>query len=423
LPATEKSKSILSDVAIKIGLGGFPVYITSVETEQKQIQFFPAHGIGRLYSMTKPDLTQALKEFSEFDHVVFRLSGENPMEFIDLLRIYGLLKAFMDRTYSASFWSMDSHHLGKQEAKSARYFDHAFVAHSEYLHLFDENKSSYLPCAFSLASNTRLAQTISKYQEGEIQSANNKSLCAPFAAYPWQKRNLGYLKGLWAAEELGISNFFGTVRGGQPANEGLIQQILSHTVVLNLSLSNDLNMRNFEALALNKILLTNKVLDHKLLKGYEQNIVFLNPDLSDMKVRIIEALETEPQDISSKFLEEHSLWPRVEEITRVLLDKSGEVLPPNLLRLSEFDRPEEHSEPEDAVMTTHSAAGLLARTEWFSPKDFRKALGSAESKIGSGIKILYIWLVGLFRHVAARTIGRFTPIRSMVRAITARFSQ
>ena len=410
-------------MAIKIGLGGFPGYITSVETEQKQIQFFPAHGIGRLYSMNKPDLTQALKEFSEFDHVVFRLSGENPMEFIDLLRIYGLLKTFMSRTYSASFWSMDSHHLGKQEAKAARYFDHAFVAHSEYLHLFAENKASYLPCAFSLASNTRVAQTISKYMEGETKNANNKSLCAPFAAYPGQKRNLGYLRGMWAAQELGISNFFGMVRGGQPANEGLIQQILSNAVVFNLSLSNDLNMRNFEALALNRVLLTNKVLDHRLLKAYEQNIVFLKPDLSDLKARIIEALETEPQDISSEFLEKHSLWPRVEEITRVLLDKSGEVLPPNLLRLSEFDRPEEHSEPEDAVITSHSGPYLLARAEWFSLKDFRKALGSAESKIGSSMKILCIWLVSLFRHVAARTIGRFTPIRSMVRAITARFSQ
>lgn len=410
-------------MAIKIALGGFPGYITSVQTEQKQIQFFPAHGIGRLYSMNKPDLTQALKEFSEFDHVVFRLSGENPMEFIDLLRIYGLLKKFMDRTYSASFWSMDSHHLGKQEARAARYFNHAFVAHSEYLHLFDENQASHLPCAFSLASNTRVSQTISKYIEGEPKNANNKSVCAPFAAYPWQKRNLGYLKGLRAAEELGISNFFGTVRGGQPANEGLIQQILSHTVVLNLSLSNDLNMRNFEALALNKILLTNQVLDHKLLKAYEQNIVFLKPDLSDMEARIIEALETESHDISSKFLEKHSLWPRVEEITRVLLDKAGEVLPPNFLRLSDFDRTEEYSEHGDTILTPHSASYLLARAEWFSPRDFRETLGRAESKIGSSMKILSIWLVSLCLHVVAKTIGRFTPMRSMVRAVKARFSR
>ena len=405
----------------KIGLGGFPGYITSVLAEQNQIQFSATNGIGRLYSMNKPALTQALKELSEFDHVVFRLSGENPMEFIDLLRVYGLLKTFMSRTYSASFWSMDSHHLGKQEAKAARCFDHAFVAHSEYLHLFDENKASYLPCAFSLASNSRVSQTISKYQEGELKLASTKSLSAPFAAYPWQKRNLGYLKGLWAAQELGISNFFGTVRGGQPANEGLIQQILSHNVVFNLSLSNDLNMRNFEALALNRVLLTNKVSDHELLKAYGENIVFLKPDLSDLKARIIQALETEPQDISTKFLEKHSLWPRIEEITRVLLDKSGDDLPQNLSPLSQFDRPEEYSEPEDAVLTPHSASHLLARAEWFSPRDFRKALSKAESRIIPRIGILSMWLGNLLHHIVARTIGRFTPIRSFLRAIRARF--
>jgi hypothetical protein len=410
-------------VGTKIGLGGFPGYITSALTEQNQIQFSATDGIGRLFSMNKPELTQALKEFSEFDHVVLRLSGENPMEFIDLLRLYGLLKSFMSRTYSVSFWSMDSHHLGKQEAKAARFFDHVFVAHSEYLHLFDENKASYLPCAFSLASNTRVSQTISKYQEGEPKDGGNKSLSAPFAAYPWQKRNLGYLKGLWAAQELGISNFFGTVRGGQPANEGLIQQILSHAAVLNLSLSNDLNMRNFETLAFNRVLLTNKVSDHELLKAYGQNIVFLEPDLSDLKAKIIEALETEPQDISTEFLEKHSLWPRVEEITRVLLDKSGDDLPQNLFPLSQFDGPEERSEKEDAVLTSHSASYLLARAEWFSPRDFRKVLGRAESRIGSSIEILSIWLLSIFRHVAARSIGRVTPIRSILRAIRARFSQ
>jgi hypothetical protein len=182
-------------------------------------------------------------------------------------------------------------------------------------------------------------------------------------------------------------------------------------------------MRNFEALALNRVLLTNKVLDHELLKAYGENIVFLKPDLSDLKARIIQALETEPQDISTEFLEKHSLWPRIEEITRVLLEKSGDDLPQNLFPLSKFDRPEEYSEPEDAVLTPHSASYLLARAEWFSPRDFRKVLGGAESSIGSSIKILSTWLLSLFRHVAARSVGRVTPIRSILRAIRAIFSQ
>ncbi len=403
----------------KIGLGGFPGYITSVLTEQNQIQFSATDGIGRLYSMNKPDLTQALKEFSEFDHVVFRLSGENPMEFIDLLRIYGLLKAFMNRTYSASFWSMDSHHLGKQEAKATRYFDHAFVAHSEYLHLFDENKASYLPCAFSLASNSRVSQTISKHQEGEPKHSRNKSLSAPFAAYPWQKRNLGYLKGLWAAQELGISNFFGTVRGGQPSNEGLIQVILSNDVVLNLSLSNDLNMRNFEALALNRVLLTNRVADHGLLSEFSQNIVFIKSDLSDLKEKISEALDTEPKDVSAAFLRQHSLWPRVEEITKVLLNKYGKTFPSAPLKLSVFDNPETYFEQSEVVLKQHNPSYLLAKSEWFSLLELERAVAGAGPHFRRVAQLLGSWLGSGCRRLVINTIGKTPLLRSLIRAFFA----
>lgn len=158
-----KANSSLSVVATKIGLGGFPRFITAVQSQESPIEFVETHAVSKLYSMTKHDLGKALEEFSEFDHVVLRLSGENPMEFIALLRIYGLLDVFMRRTYSASFWSMDSHHLGKHEAKAARFFDHTFIAHSEYLHLFDEKTATHLPCAFSLASNFRVSQTLAAF--------------------------------------------------------------------------------------------------------------------------------------------------------------------------------------------------------------------------------------------------------------------
>lgn len=405
-------------MTVKIALGGFPEYVSFDQTEQSQIKFFASHGLWRLYTMSKAELSRALAEFSDFNHVVFRLSGENPLEFIELLRLYGLLSTFRNRTYSASFWSMDSHHLGRQEARAAQYFDHVFVAHSEYMQLFDEKTSTHLPCAFSLASNSRIRQSLSSFQKESSWPPGNKSLTAPFAAYPRQGRNLGYLKGLWAAQELGISNFFGTVRGGTPPNEGLIQHILSHSVVLNLSLSNDLNMRNFEALALNRILLTNRVSDHEFLERYKQNIVFLKSDLSDLKEKISLALETEPRDISVDVLQKHSLWPRVQEIARVLLTQSG-TTPPAVWRLSEFDKPENQLQTIEFVKNPHSAVFLLARAQGFSRVELMKAVKDGEFLIRSILEFVVTWLLSLVRSAGVRISLWFPHFRAVLRAIKA----
>lgn len=369
--------------------------------------------------MSKVELRKSLDEFSDFDHVVFRLSGENPLEFIDLLKMYGLLDTFQNRNYTASFWSMDSHHLGVQEARAAEYFDHAFIAHSEYLPLFRQAHATYLPCAFSLASNTRVAEEVSKFGRPVRDPSSAPSVCAPFAAYPWQRRNLGYLKAMWAAKELGTPNFFGTVRGGSPPNEGLIHLILSHGVVLNLSLSDDLNMRNFEALALNRVLLTNRVPDHNLLDEYKQNMVFLSPDMANVKEKLEEALRTIPDDISAKFLERHSLWARVEEITNILIQKSGQVFFPDRPSLSKFDGPEAPVGVGEITLTPHSPELLLARSQWISPDHLAKVMIQSRSRFSTAIIVMADWVVSLVVRVVASTIGRLPRLRALLRAFSA----
>ncbi len=408
-------------MATRIALGGFPGFITAVQSQARDIEFVETHGVSKLYSMSRNELGKALEDLSEFDHVVFRLSGENPMELIDLLRIYGLLNVFMKRTYSASFWSMDSHHLGRQEAKAARFFDHTFIAHSEYMNLFDEKTATHLPCAFSLASNSRVSQTLAAFSDVKAGKQKRESICAPFAAYPWQNRNLGYLKGMWAAQDLGVEHFFGSVRGGRPPNESLIQSILSNSVVFNLSLSNDLNMRNFEALALNRVLLTNQVSDHEILGAYKQNIVFLKPDLSDLKERMTDALAIQPRDISAEFLERHSLWPRIEEILKVILARSNTTSPPAIPRLTSFDKTERFSEPAEAVFFSYGPNYLLARSQWINAVDFRKAFEKPGTTLGTMVSIFSVWLLCLSAYVLARAIRRLPLIRASLRALKARF--
>jgi hypothetical protein len=181
-------------------------------------------------------------------------------------------------------------------------------------------------------------------------------------------------------------------------------------------------MRNFEALALNRILLTNRVADHELLLNFNQNIVFINPGLSDIKEKIIEALETKPQDISAAFLKQHSLWPRVEEITKVLVGKSGETHSSAPSGLSEFDKPERYFEQIEVVLKPHKPSYLLARAKWFNLRELNRAGIGSGSRLAVMAQVLVLWLSSGGRHIMRVTIGKVPFLRGIIRALRARLN-
>jgi hypothetical protein len=368
--------------------------------------------------MTKKDLSGALDELSKFDHVVFRLSGENPMEFIELLRIYGLLPKFRNRKYSASFWTMDSHHLGKYEARAARHFDQIFVAHKNYLELFPKGSSHHLPCSFSLVPEAEIEHY---FENGSLsgQYFSTKGVCAPFAAYPWQKRNRYYLEALWAAEELRLPHFFGTVRGGDTPNQGLIERILSFDVVFNLSLSEDLNMRNFEALALNKILLTNRVSDHSLLSNFESNIIFVDPANHDIKKHMSLALEAKPQDISKAFLAQHSIRARLEELVSILLNVESIHLETGVAEIQKGHEPDNKIPNQTLFVREHTPELLIARSGIPSATQLR-GLVKSNRLLGKSLGILLaFWIASLASHILSRLVRHASWLRAYSRAVAA----
>jgi hypothetical protein len=370
--------------------------------------------------MNKRELQNALESFSKFDHVVFRLSGENPMDFLETLWLYGLFSSFKAREYSVSFWTMDSHHLGKHEARAARNFDHVFVAHKNYLSLFPKESSSYLPCSFSLAPEEVVAEYL-KSDSRDLNSSTQGDICAPFAAYPWQKRNLGYLEGLWATNDLGKRGFFGTVRGGMLPNEGLVKTILSHRVVFNLSLKDDLNMRNFEALALNKILLTNRVTGHSLLQEFYENIVFLESDLSDFGEKLNLAISLEPSNISSPFLAKHSIRSRTEELVGILLSKTQAEMKTWDLAFPRYTETSKVQEGLFEVFTPHTPELMMARGGWPTVYHLRRVINQSPNPIRSALQVFTMWVSSL-GHYCLSFLARNIPlVKVMLEGVSNRF--
>lgn len=404
-------------MAIQFGFGGFPEFLTPNSLGNGGILLSRIPSVSDLLAQTKHDLKETLSSFDSFDYVVFRLSGENPNELIQLLRIHGLLEKFRSRSYSAAFWTMDSHHLGAQEAKAAKHFDHVFVAHRQYINLFDPTKSSYMPCSYSLSSSSDVARHLA-----DAPSPSDEKIygvCAPFAAYPWQRRNRSYAHMMSLVESLGIQKFFfGTVRGGYPPNDALIRKLLQHKVVINLSLSDDLNMRNFEALSMNRILLTNRVLDHGLLAEWEENIVYIPERRENFEDALLEALSRTPKEISSNFLTDHSIESRVFMIVEELVGSS-----PNTqaaLNSGLFDKPISDTWTQTSVGETerrHTQINLLAKSGWFSIRDLIHLWEEGNAKRRALLEFFATWGVSFAHHVVRSTLGRSSMIRAIVRTI------
>jgi hypothetical protein len=305
----------------KVALAGFPLEKHEYQSLVGGVEIHITPSMGALTSMSKENLETALSSLSNFDLVVWNLGGVDPSAFIWQLKILGLFSLYSNRNYKSVFWTMDSHHMGQREKRAQKYFDHVFVAHSPYLELFPPHKTSFLPCSYSLTSLCRTSRILSA-QRGRVSAPVDSSVGSIFSNYPGQRRNLSYFKTAQVLELMETKYFFGTARGGNWENQALVKTLLENSVVLNVSLADDLNMRNFEALALNRVLLTNRTPDHDIVDGYGVNIVYFRRDLADFRERAMEALELSPEDISDPFLEEHHIIQRVKRIIEVVFESS-----------------------------------------------------------------------------------------------------
>ena len=271
----------------------------------------------------------------------------------------------------------------------------------------------HLPCSFSLTSPSSVARHLG--QRTGFESLGIDSVCAPFEAYPWQKRNLDYFRIKNKADRLGLRSFFGTARGGARNNDAIIRTILDHHVVVNLSLKDDLNMRNFEALALNRILLTNKVEDHSIFEEFSQNIVFFSPGLFGLEDDLKRALSKEPTDISEEFLLQHGMHSR---LSAIILRLSGVELSPKDLclkmRCADPDFDSTNLRPKDESISAHTPELLIGRSGWSGLRPLG-ANGADPAVRLDLLAVFAFWSISFMRNVLARTFGSIPTFRAGAR--------
>jgi hypothetical protein len=388
-----------------IGLGGFPLqYITLELAPSSDLVSVPS--MSDFQNMSKKQISDKLDEFDSLDAVVWRLSGEDPNIFIWRLRLLGMLKRFQNRSFKAAFWTMDTHHMLSREIPAAKYFDHVFIAHSPYLKHFRNRTASFLPCSVSIESKSTILSEISQHQ-GQAALGSGVAL---FANYPGLKRNYEYSQISDNLEDQYVRYFMGEARGGNKPNSELIRKTLEHRVVINLSIADDLNMRNFEALALNRVLLTNTVPDLRILSDWEQNIVVFKRDLTDFRAKLQTALEKSPDNLSASFLEKHHITNRVLKIIDTLFPGSEIVVNSGTARHVQYPigQPSAPLVHEYEYLELLSSGGIYA----LNFRTIRRAL----KRFGFGQSSVYILKAlraALFR-ITLNSIGKASWLRALI---------
>lgn len=255
----------------------------------------------KLDFITDQEIEQLIQESNKADLLIVALFGTNSDK---------LARLNLERIHTnKAMWTFDSHHGYEKERRFQQYFNTYFIAHSPYMNKFDGVRTEWVPDCF-------LRFDIDTLREFRLRSLFENNIKYDIV-FPFKPYNIGDRVALAKKLEeyfkkIGIRYFLGPVDSGLP----YMNLILNSRVVLNISLLDDLNIRNFEAWGLNRSMLTNKVTDHDRLIGADfSTTCFFQRNLSDFDKMVHKALSSHQViDTSVYVLNNHTLIHRYIEM-------------------------------------------------------------------------------------------------------------
>jgi hypothetical protein len=240
------------------------------------------------------------------------------------LAIYSLLGADLDKvmpTLTAhpvakqifavrrkALWSVDSHHWAGQEHEWAKHFTSIYSSYPKRLGI----KSYYLPpCVWDISATT-LKSMMLMNEPAPISIA---CLMRPYGE-PLTNRLTKMNSIIKILRKYHLSFLFGQA---EPYS-AYMTMVRNAQVTLNLSLDGELNSRCFEAMAMNRVLLSTRFFEPDMVKKLEvfgNSVVFFNPDLSDFEEKMSEAMLRVPEKPTKNIVaDNHCLAHRHMEIAK-----------------------------------------------------------------------------------------------------------
>lgn len=267
--------------------------------------------------------------YSEFFHlVIFFCEGNIIHEIFQRNKHNSKFIEFLnDQKQRKVAWSMDSHHQWQIEIQYQHFFYTYYLAHSNYIDKFKKTNVKWLPCALLVDHNRK--ELLQYYFLGDREKTFD--IVSIYRNYlSIGDRNAVIAECCKYLYNYGYSVFLGQTKQVIQGNLNMgryYHALCSGHIVLNISIKDDLNMRNFEALALNQIMVTNRVPDHdKIDLDYSNTVFFDRYDLNSFANAIENAIERTkqvPKRTVDSVINKHMLIHRYVEIMN---DALGEKL-------------------------------------------------------------------------------------------------
>lgn len=255
------------------------------------------------------DFVSFIENCRDADLVIFALFGANLDSYFNISE---LIPFFNDTNIRKVYWTQDAQHEWGMGLKYQQWFQRYYVNHSESMRKYDRVETYWLPgCFFSIGID-ELIDLLSSPKEIE------RDIIFPCSHYSLDDRNI-------VAEKIGkklskrrLNYYLGKIEFGVP----YLRAIQGSRMCLNISTLGSLNIRNFEVLAVNRILLVEKVTDHERIKLDHSHTYFFKRDLSDFDEALEKGLYDTSSDIqtSNNILNHHMLVHRYVEMINNELD-------------------------------------------------------------------------------------------------------
>lgn len=281
----------------------------------------------KLSEMSETDVNKFHKEAKNSDLVIMCMFGSNPEKIKQL---------HLDEIKSPkAYWSFDSHHQWETERKISHFFDKMFISHSPYIKFFDQNKTEWLPCCYVRYGTKDLISMIIKNENIQHRPVD---ISFPHKPYGIGDREIIAKIARSILKESNIRFHIGPIESGEP----YIKLISNSKIILNISLIDDLNIRNFEAWAFNRILLANRTPDHAKLCDLSESAIYFQRSLTNFKECVDYALEYYSKNTintSPTIINNHLTIHRIQKIINSTINSKYKVTNINIPELKNFKNP------------------------------------------------------------------------------------
>lgn len=186
-------------------------------------------------------------------------------------------------------WSVDAHHLWPAEVAHQQYFDRMYVADTSVMPHYDQAKVAWLPCYYRYLSIDSLIETVRQPRRLD------RGLVFPHHTYAIGDRNRIARQIKRFCDLKPMDNLFGNVG----LEDTYKEMMLTSRICLNISLLSEVNLRTFEALAYNRVLLADECPDYGRIEADWSSTVFYHRHLGGFADRFDAAAAIAPESVNT----------------------------------------------------------------------------------------------------------------------------